>query len=46
MMDLMKDSPSFPEVKRPVCGVDHPLPFSAEIKESVELYLYSPSVLL
>ena len=24
-------------------GVDHPLPSSAEVKERVELYVYSPS---
>ena len=30
----------FPGVKRPGRGVDHP-PSSAEVKESVELYLYS-----
>jgi len=34
---------SFPGVKRPECGVDHPPPSSAEVKERVELYLYSPS---
>jgi len=34
---------SFPEVKRPGCGVDHPPPSSAEVKERVELYFYSPS---
>jgi len=34
---------SFPRVKRPGRGVDHPPPFSAEIKERVELYIYSPS---
>jgi hypothetical protein len=33
---------SFPGVKRPGRGVDHPLPFSAEVKERVELYLYPP----
>ena len=33
---------SFPVVKRPGPGVDHPPPSSAEIKERVELYLYSP----
>jgi hypothetical protein len=34
---------SFPGVKRPGNGVDHPPPSSAEVKERVELYLYSPS---
>jgi hypothetical protein len=34
---------SFPWVKRPELGVDHPSPTSAEVKERVELYLYSPS---
>jgi len=34
---------SFPGVKRPGCGIDHPPPSSAEVKERVELYLYSPS---
>jgi len=29
-------------VKRLGHGVDHPSPFSAEVKERVELYLYSP----
>ena len=30
----------FPGVKRPVCGVDHLLPYSVEVKEEeVELYL-------
>jgi len=36
---------SFPGVKRPGRGVDHPSPYSAEVKERVELSLYSPSVL-
>ena len=31
----------FPGVKRPGRGVDHPPPSSAEVKERVELYLYS-----
>jgi hypothetical protein len=31
---------SFPEIKRPGCGVDNPSPSSAEVKESVELYRY------
>jgi len=30
---------SFSEVKRPVRGVDHSPPSSAEIKERVELYI-------
>ena len=32
---------SFPGVKRPGRGVDHPPPSRAEVKERVELYLYS-----
>ena len=35
---------SFPGLKRPVRGVDHPPLYSAEVKERVELYLYSPSI--
>ena len=34
---------SFPAVKRPGRGVDHPPPCSAEVKERVKLYLYSTS---
>ena len=34
---------SLPGVKRPGRGVDHPPPFSAEVKERVELYPYFPS---
>jgi hypothetical protein len=34
---------SFPGVKRPGRGVDHPPPSSAEVKGRVQLYLYSPS---
>jgi hypothetical protein len=34
---------SFPGVKRPEHGIYHPPPSSAEIKERVELYFYSPS---
>jgi hypothetical protein len=30
---------SFTEVRRPVRGVEHPLPSSAEVKEREELYL-------
>jgi hypothetical protein len=33
---------SFPRATRPGCGVDYP-PSSAEVKERVELYLYSTS---
>jgi len=32
---------SFPRVKRRECGVNHPIPFSAEVKERVEVHLYS-----
>jgi len=34
---------SFPGIKWPVRGVDHPSPSSVEVKERVGLYLYSPS---
>jgi len=34
---------SFSGLKRAGCGADHPLASSAEVKERVELYLYSPS---
>ena len=34
---------SFLRVKRPELGVDHPPPSSAEVKERVELYLFSSS---
>ena len=33
---------SFPGVKRPERGVDHPPPSSAEVKERVELYFHPP----
>jgi hypothetical protein len=39
----MGSTRSFPRVKRPRRGVDHPPPYSAELKERVQLYLYSPS---
>jgi hypothetical protein len=32
---------SLPVVKRPGRGIDHPPPPNAEVKERVELYLYS-----
>jgi hypothetical protein len=35
---------SFPGVKGLERGVDHPAPFSAEVKEIVELHHFSPSV--
>jgi hypothetical protein len=35
---------SFPGIKRPRGVVNHPPPASAEVKEKVELYLYSPWV--
>jgi hypothetical protein len=34
---------SFPVVNQPWRGVDHPPPYSAEVKERVELYLYFSS---
>jgi hypothetical protein len=34
---------SFPGVNWPGRGVHHPLPSSAEVKERVDLYFYSPS---
>jgi len=34
---------SFPGVNRLGSGVDHSLPSSAEVKERVEIYLYSTS---
>jgi len=33
---------SFPGVKRPGRSVYHPPPYRAEVKERVELYIYSP----
>jgi hypothetical protein len=33
----------FPRVKREGRGVNHPLPSNTDVKERVELYLYSPS---
>jgi hypothetical protein len=33
---------SFPEVKLPERGADHPPPSSADINERLELYFYSP----
>jgi hypothetical protein len=32
----------FPRVKRPESGVDHLFASSAEVKERIELYIYSP----
>jgi hypothetical protein len=37
---------SFLEVKWPRCGINHPLPYRADFKQKVELYLYSPSMFL
>ena len=34
---------AFPRVKRPERGVNCPLPSSAEVEETVEVYLYFPS---
>jgi hypothetical protein len=36
---------SFPGVKRPGRAVDYPLPSRAEVKDRVQLYLYSPLAL-
>jgi len=36
------DTWSFPWVKRPRCGVDLPTTYSADVKERVQLYHYSP----
>jgi hypothetical protein len=36
-----KGTVSFPAVKRPGPGVYHPPPSTAEVKESVELYIHS-----
>ena len=33
---------SFPGLKRPERGVDHPPPTSTEVQEEEEIYLYSP----
>jgi len=42
---ICPDTPwgSFPRVKRPGRGIDHSPPSSAEVKERVELYIYSAS---
>jgi hypothetical protein len=37
------DTGSLPGVKRPGRGVDYPPSSNADVKERVELYLYSPS---
>jgi hypothetical protein len=34
---------SFPGVKGPGRGIDHPPPYSTVVKGRVEIYLYSPS---
>ena len=34
---------SVPVLKQPGCGVDHPSPSSAKVKERVKLYIYSAS---
>ena len=36
------DTASIPGVKRPGRGADHTPPSSAEVKERVELFIYSP----
>jgi hypothetical protein len=37
------DTGSFPGVKQPGRGIYHPLPSRTEVRERVELYIYSPS---
>jgi len=32
---------SFPGVQRPVRGLNHLVPYSAKVKEEIQLYLYS-----
>jgi hypothetical protein len=39
----VRDTGFFLAVKRPLRGVNHPHPTSAEVTERVGLYLYSPS---
>jgi hypothetical protein len=39
----MMGTGSLPGLKRPGRGVDHPPLSSAEVKERLELYIYSPS---
>jgi len=39
----MMGTGSFPGVKLPGCGIEHPPPSSAKVEERVELYLYFPS---
>jgi hypothetical protein len=34
---------SFTGIKRLGCGINHPPQYTAEVKEEVELYMYSPS---
>jgi len=38
------DTGSFPGVKQPGHGIDHPLPYSTKVKERAEIYPYSLSV--
>jgi hypothetical protein len=40
----MGNKSSFLGVKRPVCEAHHSSPYSAEVKELVELYLHSPNI--
>jgi hypothetical protein len=42
-VSYIMDTGSFPGVKRPGRDVDHPPQSNAEVKEELELYLYSPS---
>jgi len=38
-----KGTGSFPAVKRPGRGIEHAPTFCTDVKESIELYIYSPS---
>ena len=41
VFSLLQNFLFFPGVNRPGRAADHPLPYSAEVRERVELYLYS-----
>ena len=44
LSSLTMDTGSFPGFKRQGHGVDHLPPASAEVKERVDIYIYSPAV--